>query len=94
MPLEPKEVQAFEDMLRYGTDAIGYVQGVEFDSFVADHRTQHATMYAIATVAEASRRIPDERHQEWSDIPWPMKYRSTWIGRPPEGRLASIRAVL
>lgn len=72
MPLEPKEVQAFEDMIRYGTDAIGYVQGLDFEGFVADHRTQHATMYAIATVAEASRRIPDARHEEWSDIPWPM----------------------
>jgi uncharacterized protein with HEPN domain len=72
MPLEPREVQAFEDMLRYGADAIGYVQGMDFETFVADHRTQHATIDTIATVAEASRRISVERQLQWPDIPWPM----------------------
>src|SRR5208283_2783452 len=60
MPLSAREVQALEDMLRFGTDAIGYVQGMDFNTFVADHRTHQATMYAIATVAEASHRITPE----------------------------------
>lgn len=49
MPLSAREIQALEDMLRFGNDAIGYVQGVDFNAFVADHKTHQATMYAIAT---------------------------------------------
>jgi uncharacterized protein with HEPN domain len=72
MPLSAREVQALEDMLRFGTDAIGYVQGVDFNAFVADHKTHRATMYAIATVAEASHRITPDQQKRWPSIPWPM----------------------
>ena len=72
MPLEPREIQAFEDMLRFGSDAVGYVECMDFETFAADHRTHQATMYAIATVAEASRRLSAERQMQWPDIPWPM----------------------
>jgi uncharacterized protein with HEPN domain len=56
MPLDPREIDALEDMLRFGTDAIDYVRGIDYDNFIADHKTHRATMYAIATVAEASHR--------------------------------------
>jgi len=72
MPLEPREVDALEDMLRFGSDAIEYARGFDFPSFVADHKTNRATMYAIATVAEASHRVARETQARWPQVPWPM----------------------
>lgn len=72
MPLEPKEIDALEDMIRFGSDAVDYVRGLDFDTFVADHKTNRATMYAIATVAEASHRVTRESQARWPLIPWPM----------------------
>jgi len=72
MPLEPRELDALEDMLRFGSDVVEYVRGLDFATFVADHKTNRATMYAIATVAEASHRISRETQARWPMIPWPM----------------------
>lgn len=63
MPLSVREIRALDDMVRFGTDAIAYVQGVVFNAFVADHKTHQSTMYAIATVAEASHRITPAQQQ-------------------------------
>ena len=72
MPLEPRDIDALEDMVRFGSDAVEYVRGLDFDAFVADHKTNRATMYAIATVAEASHRVSREQQARWPLIPWPM----------------------
>lgn len=72
MPLEPKEIDALEDMIRFGSDAVDYVRGLDFATFVADHKTNRATMYAIATVAEASHRVLPACQARWPLIPWPM----------------------
>ena len=72
MPLEVREIDALEDMLRFGSDAVDYARGLDFDTFVADHKTHQATMYAIATVAEASHRVSREQQACWPLIPWPM----------------------
>jgi uncharacterized protein with HEPN domain len=72
MPLSVREIQALEDMLRFGSDAIKHVQGMDFNAFVADHKTHQATMYAIATMAEASHRMTPEQQKQWPSIPWPM----------------------
>lgn len=61
MPLTPREIDALEDMIRFGSDAVTYVRGFDFDTFVADHKTHHAIMYAIATMAEASHRVSKEQ---------------------------------
>jgi uncharacterized protein with HEPN domain len=72
MPLSVRELRALEDMLRFGADAIAHVHGVDFNAFVADHKTHQATLYAIATVAESSHRITPAQQQRWPGIPWPM----------------------
>lgn len=72
MPLEPREIDALEDMIRFGSDAVTYVRGFDFDTFVTDHKTHRATMYAIATMAEASHRVSKEQQSRWQHIPWPM----------------------
>ena len=72
MPLEPREIDALEDMIRFGSDSVDYVRGLDFNAFVADHKTNRATMYAIAMVAEASHRVSRECQAHWPLIPWPM----------------------
>lgn len=72
MPLEQREIEALKDIIRFGSDAVNYVRGLDFDTFVTDHKTNRATMYAIATVAEASHRVSRESQARWPFIPWPM----------------------
>ncbi len=72
MPLNERERLALDDMIRFGSDAVEYARGLTFEQFVADHKTNRATMYAIATVAEASHRVTPEQQARWPLIPWPM----------------------
>lgn len=72
MPLDARTAQALEDMARFARDAIGYTDGLDFAQFVHDHRTHRATMYAIATVAEASHRVAVAEQSRWPHIPWPL----------------------
>ena len=37
MPFEPREIDALEDTIRFGSDALDYVRGLDFNAFVADH---------------------------------------------------------
>ena len=35
MPLEPREIDALEDIIRFESDAVDYVRGFDFNAFVA-----------------------------------------------------------
>ncbi len=35
MPLEPREIDALEDIIRFESDAVDYVRGLDFNAFVA-----------------------------------------------------------
>ena len=53
--------------------ASSYVDGLEYDGFLADRRTQQAVILNIGVIGEAATRLAakhPEFTQRFSDVPW------------------------
>jgi uncharacterized protein with HEPN domain len=49
---------------------LGYVKALDFESFKSDHKTQDAVIRHFLIIGEASRHVPPEIMDKYSDIPW------------------------
>lgn len=60
--------------LRHVLDAINevelYLQGIDFDSFVANSEKRFATLKQIEIIGEACNALTDESKASYSFIPW------------------------
>ena len=59
-----------EDILDTVRKAQQFVEGIDYDEFVQDDRTNFAVIRAIEIVGEATRHIPDETRTRFPDVPW------------------------
>ena len=53
--------------------ASSYVDGLDYDGFIADRRTQQAVILNIVVIGEAATRLAAEHPeftQRFSDVPW------------------------
>jgi uncharacterized protein with HEPN domain len=62
-----------DQMVTAANDALGFVNGMSKEDFLADKRTQQAVVMSLVIIGEAAARIM-ERHSEFiagnPDIPW------------------------
>ena len=47
-----------------------FISDVNFESFQKDKKTQYAVIRALEIIGEASKKIPAEIRETYSDIPW------------------------
>jgi uncharacterized protein with HEPN domain len=47
-----------------------YTEGITFESFCTDTKTQDAVLRNITVIGEAARHVPDEVIARYTDIPW------------------------
>ena len=47
-----------------------FVAGMDLETFQADDKTASAIMMKFEIIGEASRQIPDEIRQAYSQVPW------------------------
>lgn len=60
----------FNDMLDSASKAVEFTEGISFNSFMKDEKTQFAVIRAIEIVGEASKKIPRSLKNKYPDIPW------------------------
>lgn len=60
----------FVDMLDHARTAASFIDGMDWDQFKADLRTQFATARALEIIGEAARRIPVSVHDRYPLVPW------------------------
>jgi uncharacterized protein with HEPN domain len=64
----------FLDFVEDILDAMGkaeiLLQGVTFDQFNDDFRTNFAVVRALEIIGEAAKRLPMSLREEYPDIPW------------------------
>lgn len=59
-----------EDIER-AIEAIGdFVDGISYEDFEKDLKTQYAVLKAIEIIGEATRKIPDDFRKKHSEVPW------------------------
>jgi uncharacterized protein with HEPN domain len=58
------------DMLAHAQQAQAFVQGMTFEQFAADARTQAAVLWSLSIIGEAANRIPDSLQNQYPGVPW------------------------
>ena len=47
-----------------------FVEGMDFDAFVADDKTASAVVRKLEIIGEATKNVPEKIRQRYSQIPW------------------------
>ena len=58
------------DMLVAARDAVGFVEGLAYEAFALDRRTQLSVVKSIEIIGEAASRIDSEIRQLHPEMPW------------------------
>jgi len=58
------------DMFENAELALSFVQGMRFEEFIEDEKSQYAVMRALKVISEAARQVPDSVRNSTPEIPW------------------------
>jgi uncharacterized protein with HEPN domain len=58
------------DMLENAELALDFVQGMDYDQFFEDEKSQYAVIRALEVIGEAARQVPDDVRNSTQEIPW------------------------
>lgn len=58
------------DMLDYARKAMALIEGMDWDGFDSDEKTQLATIHCLEIIGEAAAKLPREFHDQNPGIPW------------------------
>ena len=47
-----------------------YVAGMDYEQFKVDEKTVRSTLYDLAVIGEAARKISDDFRNKYSAVPW------------------------
>ena len=59
-----------EDILQAMERAEEFVQGMTFESFLADDKTASAAVRKLEIIGEAAKHIPDDIRRKHPELPW------------------------
>ncbi len=68
--LSDTERDALEDIRDNIARAMRFVDGFDFDAFLADDKTFYAATRCLEIISEASRRLPTAFKARFPQIPW------------------------
>ncbi len=68
--LSDAERDALEDIRDNIARATRFVDGFDFDAFLADDKTFYAATRCLEIISEASRRLPSAFKERFPEIPW------------------------
>jgi len=58
------------DILLMARDARDFARDMDRDAFLADRKTQYAVIRCLEVIGEAAKRLSDDAHRRYPDIPW------------------------
>ena len=58
------------DMIEYVHKALAMVQGMDWERFEADEKTQLAVVHCLEIIGEAAAGLPRSFHDQHPTIPW------------------------
>ena len=59
-----------KDITEYAGYVAEFTDGMSFDEFAADAKTQNAVLRCLEVIGEAVKKIPPEILAEYPDVPW------------------------
>lgn len=70
MPPDPKDMARLWDMLEAAKMVVEFIEGLDFETFMADRKTRFAVERNLEIIGEAAWRISHESRNVSPDIPW------------------------
>ena len=58
------------DMLESAKKALEFVEGMGYDEFASDEKTQFAVVRALEIIGEAAKKVPADVREAYPEIPW------------------------
>jgi len=59
-----------QDMLESIQRILAYVEGLDYDAFLRDFKTQDAVLRNLEVLGEAAKNIPAEITEKYPSLPW------------------------
>jgi len=59
-----------DDIIEYGRHVQQFTEGVTFESFVSDDKTQLAVLRCLEIIGEAVKQMPPAELAQHPDVPW------------------------
>ncbi len=60
------------DILEASQKAVQFVEGMSYEIFNNDEKTQYAVVRALAVFGEADKKIPKSVQKRFPDVPWKL----------------------
>lgn len=59
-----------KDILENIEDAEEFVEGMDYEEFIKDKKTNRAVLRCIEVIGEAAKHIPESIRQRYPQLPW------------------------
>ena len=70
MKPERRRIDYLQDIVNNLEKAERFVEGMDFDDFLADEKTRYSVICALEIVGEAVKKIPTSIRQRNPQVPW------------------------
>ena len=60
------------DILEASQKAMQFVEGMSYETFKSDDKTQYAVVRALTVIGEAAKKIPKSVQNRFPDVPWKL----------------------
>lgn len=68
---EPTTVRDYiEDIFESTSRIAEYIEGINYEQFKKDLKTQDAVIRAFEVLGEAAKKVPEKFRKKYPDIPW------------------------
>ena len=75
------------DILLAAKDAREFTAGLDKAGFLSDRKCQYAVTYCLEVIGEAAKRLSDESHLKYPDIPWSTMARMRDLHIPADDKV-------
>lgn len=60
------------DILEACQKATQFIEGMTYETFASDDKTQYAVVRALTVIGEAAKKIPKSVQNRFPDVPWKL----------------------
>ena len=68
--MNDKDLAILQKIHKYVREALFYIEGIDYDTFITDSKTLSATAFVLGQIGELAKVVSDETQSAASNINW------------------------